>query len=139
MRTDGRSALDFTYWILENLEENYQAVGTDDIFVPAADGSILQTIIVDCAMICGVDIPRTFSALMAEVNRYGTAVTVEAAMGTRGAILHREGFLTVSVGDEERLVGIDIDGSVSLYQASETERNPAHWDGAFQLPEMRYL
>lgn len=139
MRTDGRSALDFTYWILENVEENYQAIGADAVYSSGTDDTIMQTVIVDCAQICGVEIPRTFDALMALVDRYDTATTPETALGIRGAVLYQKGRLVVSVGDERRLVGTDIDGAVSLYRMTGTDLDPGIWDGAFLLPEMRYL
>lgn len=139
MRTDGRSSLDFMYWILENVEENYQAVGTDDVFLAAADGSLMHSIIVDCAQVCDVEVPRTLSALLALVERYDSGIDPAEALSTRGAILRHGSDLVVSMGDERRLVGIDSGGSVSLYRMSTGERNPAHWDSAFLLPEMRYL
>ena len=139
MRTDGRSSLDFTFWVLETLEENYQAVGSNAIYTPATEGSLMHATIVDCAMVCGVEVPRTFAALSTKVARYNTSTSVEDAMGIRGAILHRQGQLAVSLGDDRRLVGIDSEGSISLYRMSASERDPSHWDGAFLLPEMRYL
>ena len=139
MRTDGRSSLDFMYWILENVEENYQAVGTDDIFIAAADGSLMHSVIVDCAQVCDVEVPRTLSALLALVERYHSGIDPSEALGTRGAILRRGSDLVVSMGDERRLVGIDSGGSVSLYRMGTADRDPAYWDSAFLLPEMRYL
>lgn len=139
MRTDGRSSLDFMYWILENVEENYQAVGTDDVFLAAADGSLMHSIIVDCAQVCDVEVPRTLSALLALVERYDSGIDPAEALSTRGAILRHGSDLVVSMGDERRLVGIDSGGSVSLYRMSTGERDPAYWDSAFLLPEMRYL
>lgn len=139
MRTDGRSSLDFMYWILENVEENYQAVGTDDVFVAAADGSLMHSVIVDCAQVCDVEVPRTLSALLALVERYRSGIDPTEALSTRGAILRCDSDLMVSMGDERRLVGIDSGGSVSLYRMSTSDRDPAHWSSAFLLPEMRYL
>lgn len=139
MRTDGRSSLDFMYWILENVEENYQAVGTDDVFVAAADGSLMHSVIVDCAQVCGVEVPRTLSALLALVERYDSGIDPSEALSTRGAILRHGSDLVVSMGDERRLVGIDSGGSVSLYRMGTVDRDPAYWDSAFLLPEMRYL
>ena len=141
MRTDCYSSLDFMYWILETVEENYQAVGSDATFLSAAPSSsaLMHETVVDCALACGVEVPRTFTALIAKVGRYGTAVSPEDALGVRGAILYREGALTVSVGDSQRLVGIDENGEVSLYRIGITERAEGYWEGAFLLPEMRYL
>lgn len=139
MRTDGRSSLDFMYWILENVEENYQAVGSDDIFIAATDGSLMHSIIVDCAQVCDVEVPRTLSALLALVERYRSDIDPSEALSTRGAILRRGSDLVVSMGDERRLVGIDSGGSVSLYRMGTVDRDPAYWDSAFLLPEMRYL
>ena len=139
MRTDGRSSLDFMYWILENVEENYQAVGTDDIFIAAADGSLMHSVIVDCAQVCDVEVPRTLSALLALVERYRSGIDPSEALGIRGAILRRGSDLVVSMGDERRLVGIDSGGSVSLYRMGTVDRDPVYWDSAFLLPEMRYL
>lgn len=139
MRTDGRSSLDFMYWILENVEENYQSVGSDAVFTPNAGDDLLQGIIVDCALVCGVEVPRTASALLAKVDRYDSAIDPTEALSTRGAILTCRGNLVVSVGDERRLVGIDSTGALSIYRMTNSERDPAHWDRAFLLPDMRYL
>ena len=139
MRTDGRSSLDFMFWILESVEENYQAIGNDGVYAPTTVVGIMQSIVVDCAQVCGVEVPRTLSALLAKVSRYDSALAPSDALGTRGAILRRGEELVVSVGDERRLVGIDDGGSVSIYRMSPAERDPESWDGAFRLPEMRYL
>lgn len=139
MRTDGFSSLDFTYWILETVEENYQSVTSDAVFIPTAESDLMHTTIVDCALACGVTTPRTFDALMAKVARYGTSTSPEEAMSTRGAVLHRKGVLTVSVGDDRRLVGIDTDGAISIYRTMASERAEGYWDGAFLVPELRYL
>lgn len=139
MRTDCYSSLDFAYWVLETVEENYQAVGSDAVFQPTIEDTLMHTTVVDCALACGVEVPRTFDALLAKVARYGTQVSPMEALGIRGAVLYQQGLLTVSVGDEHRLVGVDIDGEISLYRASDSERAEGYWDGAFLLPEMRYL
>lgn len=139
MRSESYSSLDFTYWILENVEENYQAIGEDATYTPGADGSLMYSTVIDCADICSVEVPRTLSALRAKVGRYGTESTVEDAMNTRGAILHKDGVLHVSVGDGKRLVGPDDSGTVSLYRMSSSNQEITYWDGAFLLPEMRYL
>lgn len=139
MRTDCYSSLDFAYWVLETVEENYQAVGSDAVFQPTTEDTLTHTTVVDCALACGVEVPRTFDALLAKVARYGTQVSPEDAVGIRGAILYRQGLLTVSVGDDKRLVGVDVDSEISLYRASDSERSTGYWDGAFLLPEMRYL
>lgn len=139
MRTNGFSSLDFTYWVLENVEENYQAVGSDAVFIPTPDSTLMHTTILDCTLACGIETPRTFSALMAKVERYGTSTSPAEALSIRGAILHRAGVLSVSVGDERRLVGVDADGSISLYRINVSERVEGYWDGAFLIPEMRYL
>lgn len=139
MRTNGLSSLDFTYWILESVEENYQAIDTDDIYSAADDGSLMQTLVVDCALVCGVEVPRDFDALMAKVSRYEASRAPEEAMGIRGALLYRNGDLTLSVGDEKRLVGVDTNGAISLYRMRASDRDPDYWDGALLLPEMRYL
>ena len=139
MRTDGFSSLDFAYWILETVEENYQSVTSDAVFLPTAESDLMHTTIVDCALACGVEVPRTFDALMSKVARYGTQTSPEDAMSIRGAVLYRQGILTVSVGDDRRLVGVDIDGEISLYRVSNSERAEGYWGGAFLLPEVRYL
>lgn len=139
MRTDGYSSLDFAFWILETTEENYQAVGVDIAYAPATEGDLMHSNIVDCALVCGVEVPRTFDALMAKVIRFNASMPTGTAMRTRGAILHRQGQLAVSLGDDRRMVGVDMDGSISIYRMSASEQDPSYWDGAFLLPELRYL
>lgn len=139
MRIDGYSSLDFMYWILESVEENYQAVGNEMPFQINEDGTIMHGTIVDTALICGIEVPRTFDALMAKVARYETAIAPEEAFHTRGSILECNGRLTVSVGDSDRLVGADAEGAISMYQMTISEATLEHWTGAFLIPEMRYL
>jgi hypothetical protein len=138
MRTDNQSSLDFMYWILDAVEENYTTV--DAIWYPYHDeNNTMRGTIVNCALICGVEIPRGFDALLAQAARYDTLTSPEKALRTRGGILHRNRALVVSCGDGERLVDADVDGTVSLYQAAAEQKDAAYWDGALLLPQMRYL
>lgn len=139
MRTDSYSALDFMYWVLENVEENYTRVEDAAIFLPAADASLMQTVIVEASLVCGVETPRTFSALLAKADRYLTLITPERAFRKRGAVLYKGTNLHVSLGDEKRLVGIDTGDRVSIYSLGVNDREPSYWDGAFLLPELRYM
>lgn len=139
MRTDSYSSLDFMYWVLENVEENYCGSSDAVIFTPAADGSLMHSTIVEMSLVCGVETPRTFSALMAKVDRYQTKIEPEEAFSVRGAIFYRGENLYVSVGDGKRMVGIDENDYVSIYALGVIDRDPAYWDGAFKLPELRYL
>lgn len=137
MRTNSYSALDFMYWVLENVEENY-AASEGALFLASEDNDLMQAVIVETAQVCGVQTPRTFSALMAKAERYGTVTTPTDAFKRRGAILHRKGILHVSVGDGARAVALDRDGLVSLYSFGVNDHDPEYWDGAFELPELRY-
>lgn len=139
MRTESKSALDFIYWVLESVEENYQAVGETAVFLPAVSGTVIHDLIIECAQVCEVAVPTTFSALMAKIDRYEATTSVETAFRRRGAVLHRNGLLYVSMGDGRRLVGADESGFVSLYRMSEAELEPSTWDGAFLIPEMVYM
>lgn len=139
MRTDSYSALDFMYWMLENVEENYTNEEDAAIFLPAADASLMQTVVVETSLVCGVETPRTFSALLAKVDRYQTSTTPEKAFRKRGAILYKGTNLHVSLGDEKRLVGIDTGDRVSIYCLGINDREPSYWDGAFLIPELRYM
>lgn len=127
------------YWVLETVEENYVASEGSAIFLPAEDASLMQITIVEASLVCGVGTPRTFSALLAKVDRYQSAISPEKAFRKRGAILYKGESLHVSVGDEKRLVGVDSGGYVAIYSLGINDHSPAYWDGAFLLPELRYM
>lgn len=127
------------YWVLESVEENYLPNDTDALYSPSEDATLMHEVIVEASLVCGVETPRTLSALLAKVDRYQSGISVEAALGTRGAILRRGSVLYVSLGDEVRMVGANVEGSISVYRLTNNDRDPDYWTGAFKLPELRYL
>lgn len=138
MRTNSYSSLDFTYWLLAGVTENYAA--TDDaIYTPSTDGDIMHGAICDAASICGLKTPRTLEALLAESSRQKTMISPEKAIRTRGALLVKAGCPYVSVGDRHRLIGADSAGSISLFSMTIMELDPSYWNDTFLLPGMRYL
>lgn len=138
MRTQSKSSLDFTYWIISNVEQNYIA-GTKELFEPTVDHTIMRQAIRNASAIVGVTVPNKHAAILAAVERYESDVNVLDALHTRGAVLRAGERLVVSMGNGKHLVGVNATNALSIYLINNEDREPSTWDGAFYVPGMVYL
>lgn len=122
------SSADFVYWVLKQIGNTYRAgvqteLGADDPSV--FDGSEL---VQWGAAQVGAFMPDMPNDQMAYMRNRGTAIGVQAAVRTRGAILWRDNYVGISLGDgrvvEEVHGRVNITGRNAVNRFSDGGRIP---------------
>lgn len=138
-RQDSKSALDFTYWVIDTATEFYTSnMAALDFEGLAAYEQASVDLVRFAAAQVGIDLPPNLDGIISAIRTEETTEDPERCFRLRGSLLFRERGIAVCLGDGKRLV--ETQGlSVIVRYITALERQPDFWSMGARVPGMVYL